>query len=154
MVRPIPRIAQILLLAAAALALGLYAALSFFQAPAAQAQETPVTSVNITTDQAAVYEGGLAMFTVKRSGGSLVEPLTVRIRSWEPNQVQGGTNVSEQMHQVTIKPGRNSVSLEIIARVDIYADPLPGSTDYLPHTLIAEVHLHPKSGWGMPLRSH
>ena len=48
-----------------------------------------------------VAEGGQVTFVVERSS-STVEPLEVKVRTWEPNRIQpDGTNPSEQVHTIT-----------------------------------------------------
>ena len=48
-----------------------------------------------------VAEGGQVTIVVERSSGT-VEPLEVKVRTWEPNRIQpDGTNPSEQVHTIT-----------------------------------------------------
>ena len=117
-----------------ALALGLAVPLFFFQPALAHAQTSTNPAVTITTTQAEVAEGGLAAFTVKRSGGSLTNRLAVQVRTWEPNKT--GT---EQFHDVTISRGFNVATLNVVAYVDDRYDPSPDIPPYYPHTLNAEI---------------
>ena len=89
---------------AVAVVLGLAMVVGAFQILPALAQTVPTPTVTIATDQSVVHEGGEASFTlnVRRWAESPLDPLTVRVRTWEPNQRSpDDTNPSEQIHTVT-----------------------------------------------------
>ena len=67
----------VFLLFVSLLALGLLGALSSLQLAPALAQVTNPIYVSIQTSQTQVHEGGLAAFTLKRTGGSYTNSLTV-----------------------------------------------------------------------------
>ena len=49
-----------------------------------------------------VPEGQQVTFTIKRKRGNLLEPLTVKVRTWEPSgRKTDGTNPTEMLHDVT-----------------------------------------------------
>ena len=52
-----------------------------------------------------VMEGGQTVFTILHVGGNALEPLTIRVRTWEPNRLEpGGDNPTEQIHEFTVTP--------------------------------------------------
>ena len=104
----------------AALALGLAAPLFFFQPAPAQAQAT-TPAVTITTNQTQVHEGGLASFTLRRQGGT-VSPITVQVKTWEPNHYFNDFNPTEHIHEVTFTNGSSAATLEVLAYRDQEVD--------------------------------
>ena len=58
---------------------------SLFQPLQVHAQTPPAARVTISTDQASVYEGGLAAFMVMRAGAGVSDSLAVQVKIWEPN---------------------------------------------------------------------
>ena len=121
-----------------ALVLLLLSAVFLLTSPA-EAQTPGASTVTIRTTQASVHEGGLATFIVERYGGGIA-PLTVEIKTWEPNLEDAeGDNLSEQVHEVRIERGSRCSLLHAIPFVD---DDNAESTS---HTLNAEV-LAPDDG--------
>ena len=119
----------------AALAIGLSAAIFAFNAGTAGAQGTNPSYVTVQSSQTSVPEGGLAAFSVMRSGGRLNRPLTVQVKTWEPNHEDAlGVNDTERFHDVTFARWGNVATLNVVALQDQRYDPPPTP---LPHTLNA-----------------
>ena len=117
---------------AALTVLGL-AALSLiaFGAPA-YAQTPNISTITIRSNQASVYEGGLATFTLHRIDGNLNEDLTVHVKTWEPAFDQPQGNLTELVHEVTFAPAAATVGLKVNAWTDLW----PESTA---QTLLAQI---------------
>ena len=117
-----PQIRRTIPVIAAALALILAGA--FFGLPPfkASAQGASTSSVAITTSQASVYEGGLAVFQVVRTGGYDSE-ITAQVKTWEPDHVDAfGANKTEQVHDVTFPVGVRLATLSLSANRDTWFD--------------------------------
>ena len=113
-----PHFARPALLVPLLLALLLAGALPLFPAGPAHAQGTGAPTVTITTDQASVYEGGLALFTLTRQGDD-ANPLTVRVSSWEPNhETSAGVNPTQQYHDVEFAGGSAEATLSVLSYID------------------------------------
>ena len=66
---------------------------------AAERNEVQVDIIDV--DPSPVPEGQAVTFTLKRLRGNPLEPLTVQLRTWEPNQQQpDGTNPTNQIHDI------------------------------------------------------
>ena len=102
------------------MALGLFSIFHIARPLTSHAQANP-TYVSIHTVQTAVHEGGLATFTLKRTGGSYNNSLTVRVKTWETNHLLPN-NATEQFHDVTF-PARDKVAtLEVLVYKDQLVD--------------------------------
>lgn len=116
------------------------AALAVLLPAPARAQTPSGPGISVSTSQSAVAEGGLATFTVRRSGTSLSQELTVKVRTWEANRRDTqGNFFDEQVHTVTFAPGRNLAEFHVVAYVDDLVEPAPGEIILYPHTLNAAV---------------
>ena len=77
---------------------------------------------------------------MRRSGTSLSQELTVKVRTWEANRRDSmGNFYDEQVHTVTFAPGRNLAEFQVLAYVDGTEEPAPGEIILYPHTLNAAV---------------
>ena len=85
----------------------------------AQARSGP--SVTIQTSQTQAHEGGLATFTLKRTGGSYTNSLTVQVKTWETNHLLPD-NATEQFHDVTFGRRDNVATLEVLVYKDQLVD--------------------------------
>ena len=104
------------------LALGLAAAAGLFQLLPAHAQTTNTPTVTIATDQASVYEGGLAVFTLTRHGGNR-RPITVQVKTWEPDHEDSSNqNETEQLHDVQFTQGSVIATLSVLSYIDTWRD--------------------------------
>ena len=101
-------------------ALGLAAAYVALNAQPAQAQ-TDTSAITIEADQASVYEGGLATFTLTRYGGH-VRPITVQVKTWEPDWDTPSPNPTEQTHDVRFAQGSRIATLRVAAYRDTRTD--------------------------------
>ena len=119
------------LLASLALILGAIGAFLIFQLLPVQAQSPNSSTISIRTNQTTVHEGGLATYILERYGGS-VAPLAVQVQTWEPNMEDGGSNVSEEMHEVRFRRGDRRLLLNAVPFVD-------GNTESGTQTLNAQV---------------
>ena len=105
-----------------ALALGLAAAAGLFQLLPAHAQTTNTPTITIATDQASVYEGGLAVFTLTRHGGNR-RPITVQVKTWEPDHEDSSNqNETEQLHDVQFTQGSVIATLSVLSYIDTWRD--------------------------------
>ena len=99
----------------AALAISLAAAL--FLPDPARAQ-TDTSTITISTSQTSVYEGGLATFNLTRHGGRVL-PLTVSVKTWEPDyEDSSGNNLTERVREVTFARGHRTATLGVMAYID------------------------------------
>ena len=111
-----------LLLLAAAVVLGLTMAIDAFQPLPAHAQATNTPTITIATDQASVYEGGLAVFRLTRYGGQS-SPITVRVKTWEPDHENtSGQNETEQTHDIQFSSGSRVTMLSVLSYIDARLD--------------------------------
>ena len=111
-----------LLLLAVAVALGLTMAADAFQPLPAHAQATNTPTITIATDQASVYEGGLAVFRLTRYGGQS-GPITVRVKTWEPDHEDtSGQNETEQIHDIQFSRGSRLATLSVLSFIDARLD--------------------------------
>ena len=111
-----------LLLLAVAVVLGLTIAADAFQPPPAHAQATNTPTITIATDQASVYEGGLAVFRLTRYGGQS-GPITVRVKTWEPDHENtSGQNETEQIHDIQFSSGSRLATLSVLSYIDARLD--------------------------------
>ncbi len=83
----------------------------------AQAQQPSTSTVAIRTTQATVHEGGLAAFILERYGGDIT-PLTVQVKTWEPNKQDGESNNSDRPHEVRFGRGIRRVLLHAVPFAD------------------------------------
>ena len=110
------------LMALAAVAAGVVFLLSTFQPSTARAQGASTSSVAITTSQASVYEGGLAVFQLIRTGGYDSE-VTVKVKTWEPDHVDAfGVNETDQVHDITFPVGVRIATLQLSSYRDDWFD--------------------------------
>ena len=119
-------------LVALTLILGLTVSYIFFQFLTVQAQAPSESIVTIRTTQATVHEGGLATFILERYGGGTA-PLTVQVKTWEPNAESAGSNDTEQTHEVQFPRGARRAILRAIPFVD------DDDSESTSHTLNAQV---------------
>ena len=111
-----------LLLLAVAVVLGLTMAADAFQPLPTHAQATNTPTITIATDQASVYEGGLAVFRLTRYGGQS-GPITVRVKTWEPDHENtSGQNETEQIHDIQFSSGSRVATLSVLAYIDARLD--------------------------------
>ena len=65
-----------------------------------ESHKVQVDITNVTPEP--VVEGQQVTFTIHRNRGNPLEPLTVHLRTWEPNRrMADGTNHTEQIHDLT-----------------------------------------------------
>ncbi len=69
-----------------------------------------------------VPEGDQVQFPVQRKAGYALDPVTVQIRTWEPNRGSGGSNPSTQDHDVTIEAWRGHAEFTVYPYVDGVAE--------------------------------
>ena len=111
-----------LLLLAVAVVLGLTMATDASQPPPTHAQATNTPTITIATDQASVYEGGLAVFRLTRYGGQ-GGPITVRVKTWEPDHEDtSGQNETEQIHDIQFSSGSRLATLSVLSYIDARLD--------------------------------
>ena len=111
-----------LLFLAAAVVLGLTMAADAFQPLPAHAQTPNSPTITIATDQASVYEGGLAVFRLTRYGGQS-GPITVRVKTWEPDHENtSGQNETEQIHDIQFSSGSRLAMLSVLSYIDARLD--------------------------------
>ena len=111
-----------LLLLAVAVVLGLTMAANAFQPLPTHAQATNTPTITIATDQASVYEGGLAVFRLTRYGGQS-GPITVRVKTWEPDHEDtSGQNETEQTHDIQFSSGSRLATLSVLSYIDARLD--------------------------------
>ena len=111
-----------LLLLAVAVVLGLTMAADAFQPLPANARATNTPTITIATDQASVYEGGLAVFRLTRYGGQ-GGPITVRVKTWEPDHEDtSGQNETEQTHDIQFSSGSRLATLSVLSYIDARLD--------------------------------
>ena len=111
-----------LLFLAAAVVLGLTTAADAFQPLPAHAQTPNSPTITIATDQASVYEGGLAVFRLTRYGGQS-GPITVRVKTWEPDHEDtSGQNETEQIHDIQFSSGSRLAMLSVLSYIDARRD--------------------------------
>ena len=111
-----------LLLLAVAVVLGLTMAANAFQPLQTHAQATNTPTITIATDQASVYEGGLAVFRLTRYGGQS-GPITVRVKTWEPDHEDtSGQNETEQIHDIQFSSGSRLATLSVLSYIDARLD--------------------------------
>ena len=115
-----PKAVACLFLTAAA-ALGLAAAYVAFSAQPAHAQ-TDTSAITIAADRVSIYEGGLATFTLTRYGGH-IGPLTVQVKTWEPDWDTPAPNPTERTHDVVFARGSRIATLRVAAYRDPRVDP-------------------------------
>ena len=115
------RTAPALAVIAAALALGLFAAFSIARPLTSHAQAANPSYITIQTSQTQVHEGGLATFTLKRTGGSYTNSLTVQVKTWETNHLLPD-NATEQFHDVTFGRRDNVATLDVLVYKDQEVD--------------------------------
>ena len=78
--------------------------------------------VSIRAGQAEAYEGGLAVFHLRRIGGWR-EGVTVQVRTWEPDHEDAlGQNATEQTHDVIFENFAREATLEVGVWVDQWQD--------------------------------
>ena len=104
-----------------ALAFGMATPLSLFQPALASAQSSNITTVTITTSQTQIYESGLAIFNVTRTGGPF-DRMTVQVKTWEPDFDTPSPNITEQTHNVSFAPAFRIATLKVAAYNDDRAD--------------------------------
>ena len=121
----------IYLLSPVVAALGLAALALVTFGPTTQVQASNSSTISIRTNQATVYEGGLATYILERYGGSIA-PLVVHVQTWEPDKDDDGSNVSEKLHEVRFLRGDRRALLHAVPFVD-------GTTESGAHTLNAQV---------------
>ena len=114
---------------AAAVVLGLATAIGSFQGSPAHAQTVTTPTVAIATDQATVYEGGLAVFRLTLHGGQS-GPIDVQVKTWESNR----TNATEQVHDVHFSSGTRFNTLSVLAYIDSQQDTGVLNASVLPST--------------------
>ena len=111
-----------LLLLAAAVVLGLITAADALQPLPAHGQTPNSPTITIATDQASVYEGGLAVFRLTRYGGQS-SPITVRVKTWEPDHENtSGQNETEQTHDIQFSSGSRVTMLSVLSYIDARLD--------------------------------
>ena len=111
-----------LLLLATAVVLGLTMAADALQPLPAHAQTTNTPTITIATDQASVYEGGLAVFRLTRYGGQ-GGPITVRVKTWEPDHEDtSGQNETERVHDIQFSSGSRVTTLSVLSYIDAWRD--------------------------------
>ena len=93
--------------------LGLVALILVVSGASAHAQAN-TSAITIEADQVSVYEGGLATFTLTRYGGH-VDPLTVQVKTWEPDWDTPSPNPTEQTHDVRFTQGSRIATLRVAA---------------------------------------
>ncbi len=101
-------------------ALALTAANVAFNDQPAHAQAN-TSAITIEADQASVYEGGLATFTLTRYGGH-VDPMMVQVKTWEPDWDTPSPNPTEQTHDVMFAEGSRLATLRVAAYRDTRTD--------------------------------
>ena len=106
---------------AVAMALGLFAIFHIAQPLTSHAQGPNPVYVSIQTSQTEAHEGGLATFTLKRTGGSYTNSLTVQVKTWETNHLLPD-NATEQFHDVTFGRRYNVATLEVLVYKDQEVD--------------------------------
>ena len=116
---PHPRPAAVLLLHGA-LVLGFAALILAVSTPPTRAQAN-TSAITIEADQASVYEGGLATFSLTRYGGH-VDPIAVQVKTWEPDWDTPSPNPTEQTHDVTFTQGSRIATLRVAAYRDARTD--------------------------------
>ena len=80
-------------------------------------------TISIYADRATVTEGQQVVFTVRRVDGPVSKPVTVQVRTREPNhQITPGNNPSVQDHDVTIKPWEEDAEFIVYPYVDGVAE--------------------------------
>ena len=109
-----------LFLLTAGLALALAVAIPVLYPPPAHSQAN-TSAITIAADQVSVYEGGLATFTLTRHGGH-VNPITVQVKTWEPDWDTPSPNPTEQTHDVHFAQGSRVATLHLAAYKDTRAD--------------------------------
>ena len=111
-----------LLFLAAAVVLGLTTAAAAVQPLPAHGQTPNSPTITIATDQASVYEGGLAVFRLTRYGGQS-SPITVRVKTWEPDHENtSGQNETEQIHDIQFSSGSRLATLSVLSYIDARLD--------------------------------
>ena len=113
----------------------------------AQAQQATLNQVTVHPLQEQVYEGGLAQFAVRRTGGT-DSSQTVLVRTWETEHdddpVHG--NLTEQAHLVNFPRFSRYVTLNVAVYNDERAD-LEGDTEELLSPPTAPVEPAPTAPW-------
>ena len=111
----------IYLLSPVVAALGLAALALVTFGPTAQVQASSSSTISIRTNQATVYEGGLATYILERYGGN-ANRITIKVKTWEPDWDEPSPNVTERIHDVTFTRGVRRVTLEVAAYRDSRSD--------------------------------
>ncbi len=75
-------------------------------------------TISIESDVATVTEGQSVVFTLYRIEGPMNKPVTVQVRTREPNRASGGSNPSIQDHDVTIEAWRGYAEFTVYPYVD------------------------------------
>ena len=79
-------------------------------------------TVRLNADRATVTEGEEVVLTVTREDGPISQPLTVTVRTREPNRNNQSPNPSRQDHQVVFQPWDSVVSFSVYPYVDGVAE--------------------------------
>ena len=112
-----------------AVVLGLTMAADALQPLPAHAQTPNSPTITIATDQASVYEGGLAVFRLTLHGGQS-GPITVRVKTWESDRI----NATERVHDVQFGSSSRFNTLSVLAYIDSKRDVGVLNASVLPST--------------------
>ena len=112
-----------------AVVLGLATAAGSFQGSPAHAQTVATPTIAIATDQATVYEGGLAVFRLTLHGGQS-GPIDVQVKTWESDRI----NATERVHDVHFSSGSRFNTLSVLAYIDAQRDVGVLNASVLPST--------------------
>ena len=112
-----------------AVVLGAAMAIGAFQGSPARAQTVTTPTITIATDQATVYEGGLAVFRLTLHGGQS-GPIDVQVKTWESDRI----NATERVHDVHFRSGSRFNTLSVLAYIDAQRDVGVLNASVLPST--------------------